>query len=290
MPSPSSAAKDDSATDSDLPSAFPAGSDTESDTETETEDDLSCPPASSPFEVGEKVLASHSSSIYDARVLKSDYRFKEWKFFVHYMGWNKNWDEWIGLDRLMKRTEENIKKQEELNKKLGTLKNAMAWRVSQMKPRSPNVARGRKRKQDSIDKEKNAASSDKLVTFHIPPALRKQLIDDCEYVTHMKKLVKLPRSPNVDDILKKYVEWKTKKHGGVTDSVGEILKGLRCYFDKALPAMLLYKNERKQFEETISSDVSPSTVYGAEHLLRLFGKVILLHFSVRVTLFVLIMS
>lgn len=60
----------------------------------------------------------------------------------------------------------------------------------------------------------------------------------------------------------------------VSNSVEEILKGLRCYFDNALPVMLLYNNERKQYEENISEGVSPSTVYGAEHLLRLFGKAI----------------
>lgn len=58
----------------------------------------------------------------------------------------------------------------------------------------------------------------------------------------------------------------------VSNSVEEILKGLRCYFDNALPVMLLYNNERKQYEENISEGVSPSTVYGAEHLLRLFVK------------------
>lgn len=62
----------------------------------------------------------------------------------------------------------------------------------------------------------------------------------------------------------------------IADSLGEILKGLRCYFDKALPVILLYKNERHQYEESFSDDVSPSTVYGAEHLLRLFGIVVLL--------------
>lgn len=56
--------------------------------------------------------------------------------------------------------------------------------------------------------------------------------------------------------------------------MSEILKGIRCYFDKALPVMLLYKKERKQFHEVVSDDVSPSTIYGAEHLLRLFGKLI----------------
>jgi hypothetical protein len=57
----------------------------------------------------------------------------------------------------------------------------------------------------------------------------------------------------------------------INDSYAEILKGLRCYFDKALPAMLLYKKERQQYSEEVKGDVSPSTIYGAEHLLRLFG-------------------
>lgn len=59
----------------------------------------------------------------------------------------------------------------------------------------------------------------------------------------------------------------------MTDPVGEVLKGIRCYFDKALPVMLLYKKERKQYQETVVGDVSPSTIYGAEHLLRLFGMI-----------------
>lgn len=61
----------------------------------------------------------------------------------------------------------------------------------------------------------------------------------------------------------------------MTDSIGEILKGIRCYFDKALPALLLYKKERQQYHDTVKDDVSPSTIYGAEHLLRLFGMITL---------------
>lgn len=60
----------------------------------------------------------------------------------------------------------------------------------------------------------------------------------------------------------------------MTDVVGEILNGLRCYFDKALPAILLYKKERLQYREGFSDNTSPSTIYGAEHLLRLFGMLI----------------
>lgn len=61
----------------------------------------------------------------------------------------------------------------------------------------------------------------------------------------------------------------------MNDAVAEILKGLRYYFDKALSCILLYKTERQQYNEAISDRVSPSSIYGAEHLLRLFGMFIL---------------
>lgn len=60
------------------------------------------------------------------------------------------------------------------------------------------------------------------------------------------------------------------------DSVEEIMKGLSCYFDKALPVMLLYKNERQQYQEACPANVFPSAIYGAEHLLRLFGMLVCL--------------
>ncbi|KFK42627.1 hypothetical protein AALP_AA1G019800 [Arabis alpina] len=280
MGSPSATVNHDSVAETDPATDFIGETrrDSVSGTESNTNcDDLIVPsPVLSQFEEGEKVFAKHSDCFYEAKIIKVENQVNEWKYFVHYIGWNKNWDEWIGMDCLMKHTEENIEKQRELGMKQGG-KSAMAWKVTKMKPKCPNVARGRKRKQESVvtvvsPSEKTVAPSDNLLTFHIPPVLRKQLIDDFEFVTQTHKLVQLPRSPNVDDILKKYSDSIMKKHGRVTDSVEEILKGLRCYFDNALPVMLLYNNERKQYEETVSEGVSPSTVYGAEHLLRLFVK------------------
>ncbi|CAH8336823.1 unnamed protein product [Eruca vesicaria subsp. sativa] len=269
-----STAKDDSATETDSRTRRGSVSDIESNTNC---DGVVLPPPPSAdlsrFEEGEKVLANHKGRFYEAKVLEIAYKDNEWNYYVHYPGWNKSWDEWIGHDCVLKHTEENIEK-------LGIkqeVKSAMAWKVSKMKPRCPSVARGRKRKQDSVDAvvsstEENMVPTDNLLTLNIPKALRKQLTDDCEFVTQMQKLVELPRSPNVDEILKNYADCKLKKHGRVSDSVEEILKGLRCYFDKALPVKLLYNNERKQYEEIVAGGVSPSTVYGAEHLLRLFVK------------------
>ncbi|GMN34512.1 hypothetical protein TIFTF001_004728 [Ficus carica] len=183
----------------------------------------------------------------------------------------------------MKHTEENVLKQQALDKKQGVDKNSKSGRSAQNKPKSStdakaekedvktNVAKGKKRKSDS-GVEKDSVSLEKLVKIQIPATLKKQLVDDWEYVNQQDKLVKLPRSPTVDDIITKYLDYRSKKDSVITDSVSEILKGIRCYFDKALPVMLLYKKERKQFHEVVSDDVSPSTIYGAEHLLRLFVK------------------
>ncbi|XP_021829742.1 protein MRG1 isoform X2 [Prunus avium] len=241
------------------------------------------PSNSSLYSEGEKILAYHGPRIYEAKVQKAELRKNEWRYFVHYLGWNKNWDEWVGGDRLLKNTEDNIMKQQALDKKQGVDKNTKSGRSAQTKPKSSsdakaekedhknNVTKGKKRKND-LGAEKDIVSLEKLVKIQIPPTLRKQLVDDWEFISQQDKLVKLPRSPTVDDILQKYLDYRTKKDGKVTDSVGEVLKGIRCYFDKALPVMLLYKKERKQYQETVVGDVSPSTIYGAEHLLRLFVK------------------
>ncbi|XWS24164.1 hypothetical protein CRYUN_Cryun28dG0077200 [Craigia yunnanensis] len=179
----------------------------------------------------------------------------------------------------MKFTEENRKKQEAFNKKLVEEKTAEfhtkkrgTERVFHFKLRNPKGGRSKKRKNNSISKEKSALPSERLINIQFPLMLKKQLIDDCKFITHLGKFVKLPRTPNVEEILKMYLDYRCKKDGTVTDSVREIFKGIHAYFNKALPLMLLYKSERQQYEHTITEDIRPSTVYGAEHLLRLLVK------------------
>ncbi|OIW09686.1 hypothetical protein TanjilG_06492 [Lupinus angustifolius] len=302
------------------------------------------------YSSGEKVLAYHGPRIYEAKALsltsfyffisslfqfpvslnfhvqKAEIRKSEWRYFVHYLGWSKNWDEWVGEDRLMKPTEENVKKQQALDKKQNAEKNVKSGRSSQPKAKTSidakvdkedikNIglpentedirplfvgsdfrddnSRGcwkyldlkpQKEPNKGLTKDpqgsesqtalKGSVTVEKLVKIQIPATLKKQLVDDWTFVSQQDKLVKLPRSPTIDEILTKYLEYKTKKDSTVTDSIGESLKGIRRYFDRALPMMLLYTKERKQYTETIVDGVSPSTIYGAEHLLRLFGMFI----------------
>ncbi|KAM1022177.1 hypothetical protein TB2_043124 [Malus domestica] len=258
---------DSSATESDS-----SATKTDSDMVDNENDDASSPSSDScPFAEGERVIAFHNHRLYAAKVTNIRYKM-EWEFYVHYLGWSKNWDEWVGVDRLMKNTEENRKKQEAIKQKQGADKNAKLKHMSQTKPKSYHASRGKKRKNDSVNKDKDAIPMEDLL-LQMPQPLKKQLVDDCEFITDLGKLVKLPRTPNVNDIFKKYLDYRSKKDSmKKAQSIEEILKGLCCYFDKALPAMLLYKNERQQYEKAITDDVSPSSVYGAEHLLRLFVK------------------
>ncbi|KAK1589457.1 hypothetical protein Q3G72_034307 [Acer saccharum] len=254
--------------------------DTTSDGDTSSRD--SPPSNSSIFSESERVLAYHGPRIYEAKVQKAELRKKEWRYYVHYLGWSKNWDEWVGADRLMKHTEENVMKQKALEKKLGVDKSSKSGRSAQTKQKSStdakvdkedlksNAAKGKKRKSDSGVED--TLSTEKFVKIQMPATLKKQLVDDWEFINQQDKLVKLPRSPNVDEILSKYLQYRSKKDGMMSDSIGEILKGIRCYFDKALPVTLLYKKERQQYHDVVLDNVSPSTIYGAEHLLRLFVK------------------
>lgn len=59
----------------------------------------------------------------------------------------------------------------------------------------------------------------------------------------------------------------------LNDAIGEILNRLKCYFEKAILVILLYRNERHYYNEAIANNVSPSSIYGIEHLLCLFGMI-----------------
>ncbi|KAM0882545.1 hypothetical protein ACQ4PT_032239 [Festuca glaucescens] len=233
------------------------------------------------FTEGERVLAYHGPLLYEAKVaLPLPTPLPPPSVQLHS---GLGWDEWVPSDRLLKYTEENIRKQQELTKNQAVDKTIKTGRAAQNNPKGSNdaktnkedtkgVVKGKKRKNQLGNEEKERRSSESLLMSQFPLTLKKQLVDDWEFVTQLGKLVKLPRSPTVDDILKKYLEHRIKKDNKISDSYAEITRGLRCYFDKALPAMLLYKKEQKQYKEEIKGDVSPSSVYGAEHLLRLFVK------------------
>ena len=38
----------------------------------------------------------------------------DYQYYVHYQGWNKNWDEWVNESRILKMSPENIDKKHKL--------------------------------------------------------------------------------------------------------------------------------------------------------------------------------
>ncbi|CAD7092597.1 unnamed protein product [Hermetia illucens] len=69
------------------------------------------------FAEGEKVLCFHGPLIYEAKALRSMVtKDKQVKYFIHYAGWNKNWDEWVPENRVLKYNEANVQRQKEVSK------------------------------------------------------------------------------------------------------------------------------------------------------------------------------
>ena len=81
----------------------------------------------------------------------------------------------------------------------------------------------------------------------------------------------LPRKPCVADLLQTYAA--TKRQGGAHGQAWRDFAGaLISYFDAALPRLLLYRQERQQYDLRARGRGAPSRLYGAEHLVRLIIK------------------
>ncbi|CAI2723372.1 unnamed protein product [Schistosoma spindalis] len=70
------------------------------------------------YEPGEKLLCFHGPLMYEAKCLDVKVKEDGVMYFVHYQGWNKNWDEWVTEKRMFKYNEEGLKKQKELERQI----------------------------------------------------------------------------------------------------------------------------------------------------------------------------
>ncbi|GAA5826716.1 hypothetical protein JCM5353_000091 [Sporobolomyces roseus] len=112
------------------------------------------------------------------------------------------------------------------------------------------------------------------VKISIPDNLKVQLVDDWEAITKNQQLVPVPRTPNVDTILDEWLKYLQNEEDDKRRLAAEVAAGLGLYFNKALGNNLLYRFERGQYQEQYKklqgTDKQMSSVYGGEHLLRLF--------------------
>lgn len=113
-------------------------------------------PPKTKFQDGEKVLCFHGPLLYEAKCVKVEMKEKQIKYYIHYNGWNKNWDEWVPESRVLKLNEAGLQKQKELMKAHG------AARKASKGGRKPEKDKDKKEKEDNKDKpEKDEKDKDK---------------------------------------------------------------------------------------------------------------------------------
>ncbi|EHB06202.1 Mortality factor 4-like protein 1 [Heterocephalus glaber] len=180
------------------------------------------------FQEGERVLCFHGPLLYEAKCVMVAIKDKQVKYFIHYSGWNKNWDEWVPESRVLKYVDTNLQKQRELQKA-----NQEQYAEGKMRGAAPG-------KKTSVLQQKNVEVKTKM---------------NWDLITRQKQLFYLPAKKNVDSILEDYANYK--KSGGNTDNkeyaVNEVVAGIKEYFNVMLGTQLLYKFERPQYAEILAN-------------------------------------
>ncbi|XP_068939772.1 mortality factor 4-like protein 1 [Petaurus breviceps papuanus] len=271
-----------------------------------------------PFRVGDQVLSLHGSLLYEAKCLRvaeaacgsaSEAKAGSLTYLIHYMGWSKNWDEWVPASRVFEYSETNLRHQSELlaahqarlppaKKGRGGLRTRKTPGLQQRGAgcpgpvpevlgagEGPSTSQGghpgpqpagrRKRvRAEPRTAEQEAGSILPDVKVDIPEELKPWLVDDWNLVTQQKQLCALPARKNVEAILQEYAEARAAP-GDEAFAAVEVVAGIKEYFNVMLGTQLLYKFERPQYAELLAAhpDVPLSQIYGAPHLLRLFVRI-----------------
>uniref|UniRef100_A0A673LKY6 Mortality factor 4-like protein 1 n=1 Tax=Sinocyclocheilus rhinocerous TaxID=307959 RepID=A0A673LKY6_9TELE len=217
----------------------------------------------------------------EAKCVRINIKDKQVKYFIHYSGWNKNWDEWVPESRVLKYVDSNLQKQKELQKA-----NQKTKKNKQKTPGAgegtstgdmPHPPRKKRARVDPTVESEETFINRVEVKVKIPEELKPWLVDDWDLITRQKQLFHLPAKKNVDDVLEDYATYK--KSRGNSDNkefaVNEVVAGICEYFNVMLGTQLLYKFERPQYAEILANhpDTSMSKIYGAPHLLRLFVRI-----------------
>ena len=234
------------------------------------------------FKKDDTVLAYHGPLIHEAKVLESvvkeapDGKSKVQLYLLRYDGWSSHWDEWAPETRVLKHNAENLQRQKERVKEFSRAHKRKRTAELAAKDASAKVAKGNSGKGGAAtsgggpDESLCAEIREQL---RLPHGVKLKLIEDWELISREKKLPPLPRSPAISSLLEDFREAKAKKTSHER-LYGEVCDGVKAYFNQALPTILLYKFERRQYREKKEEHKgqNPVDYYGAEHLLRLFTK------------------
>lgn len=232
------------------------------------------------FKIGELIYANYAEGKqwFEAKVLKVEKRANLIYYYLHYQGWSDKFNDWrpYHLDsELMKHDEEGRRVFEEAKQRIKDAKKGNK-NATVAAPDEPKKKGKRKLDDDdTVEDEVSVGGSNGEVRLKISGFLKKQLIADWENVTREHRLVTLPRPLSVRDLLREFEDSKLKQESS-HQMVKEVVRGLEQYFEHAIGTVLLYRFERPQYKKWLKrceeNNQTLASVYGAEHLLRLFVK------------------
>ena len=194
---------------------------------------------------GEKILCFHGPLIYEAKIQRVEMQNGIAKYFIHYRGWNKNWDEWVPEARMLKFSERNVEIQKDLcsaheaKEKAKKLKARAEHVFAVPKTPSPVPAKeekGRrkagckpKRRQgnscedfcvqngkqiivsppDSTVESEEQFKTKLEIKIKIPDELKPYIVDDWEQICGKRRLCILPAKITADQMISDYTRAKT---------------------------------------------------------------------------------
>lgn len=251
--------------------------------------------------------SSKAKVLYDSKVLqivvdKDSRGRKAPQYRIHFSGWSRSWDRCVSEESILPVTPENRKLQKKLaeeaaqnllqtgktkrRKVPAILKESLDRRLrgSGRKERSgsgssssgeeyPDNSSGSEQQGDDSDEKDSDDEPQEIATEYnipIPSILRNKLEDDCYNITIRKKLIRVPCSPDVVDILEAYLKYfaakltvsntRPNRGGGARTPAlepaemearfalcKEAMDGLRITFSYVFPNILLYSVERSQY-------------------------------------------
>ena len=249
---------------------------------------------------GEKVLCSHKEHVYEAKILKLKAKTHCVMYYIHYLGWNKSWDQWVPDTRLSKINSENLQVKTELpesspvtkgkRKKgachgLDDLSNldsslpvsasaATAGEVKAALSPADTGIRNKRLKLELKEKSERESTRKREIKIKLPDEVKNWLIEDWHQMERQKKLTVVPAKVTVDEIFAQYVMHHEERKGN-SGQASELCHGIDKYFNTTFGQHLLYDLERPQYDK-VKQDHGQNTpmtsVYGIIHLCRLFTK------------------
>uniref|UniRef100_A0A5S6QCU5 MRG domain-containing protein n=1 Tax=Trichuris muris TaxID=70415 RepID=A0A5S6QCU5_TRIMR len=257
------------------------------------------------YQVGDTVECKYKNVWYKAKIIDTVRRGNRQLFTVHYVGWGKHWDESVLPCRLRKQaskkaTPRKVRKKDPIERLKQIIKRCVttpgkgipklnepvitgksrARRSGKVVKVQRNRQRRRRRristrtaKTVKVKRRKRLPGNKKeklSEVNHLPDALVDVIRDDRYWVTKEYLVPNVMCSPTVTELLGEFCASRTGKPDLDEKTLLVFKNGMINLFNKALPLRLLYKFERFQLDELLSTNehVSFADVYGYVHLVR----------------------